>query len=62
MFAVRIGYPCFGTPKRSPDGKIVGYSAFGRWRVHNLFVNIYQKAMESNGKAQPYDVSEVYRF
>ena len=31
--AVRIGYPCFGQP-RLVNGKIVGYSSWGRWRVH----------------------------
>ncbi len=34
-FAVRVGYPCFGTPRRV-NGKIVGYPAWGRYRVHNL--------------------------
>ena len=33
--AVRVGYPCFGTPRRV-NGKIVGYPAWGRYRVHNL--------------------------
>ena len=35
LCAVRVGYPCFGTPRRV-NGKIVGYPAWGRYRVHNL--------------------------
>lgn len=58
--AVRIGYPCFGPPRRV-GGKIVGYPAYGRWRVHNLFVNVYQRAPEK-GLPQPYVVTQVYRF
>ncbi|PSC74075.1 aluminum-activated malate transporter 10 [Micractinium conductrix] len=37
FLSVRIGYPCFGDP-RKVNGKIVGYPAFGRWRVHSLYV------------------------
>jgi len=58
--AVRIGYPCFGNPRRV-GGRIVGYPAFGRWRVHNLYVNIWQRAPQL-GMAQPYTITEVYRF
>jgi len=39
----------------------VGYPAYGRWRVHNLYVSIYQKAPQY-GVPQPFDVTEVYRF
>lgn len=28
--SARIGYPCFGAPRRQPDGKITGYAAYGR--------------------------------
>lgn len=59
-FAVRVGYPCFGPPRRV-GGKVVGYPAYGRWRVHNLFVNIYQ-LFPQYGVAQPYTVTQVYRF
>ncbi|KAI7838650.1 hypothetical protein COHA_007576 [Chlorella ohadii] len=58
--SVRVGYPCFGTPRRV-NGKIVGYPAWGRYRVHNLYCNIWQKA-PIGGVAQPYDVNEFYRF
>ncbi|PRW45573.1 lysosomal Pro-X carboxypeptidase-like [Chlorella sorokiniana] len=58
--SVRAGYPCFGTPRRV-NGKIVGYPAWGRYRVHNLYCNIWQKAPQK-GIAQPYDVNEFYRF
>ncbi|PSC68216.1 Pre-mRNA-processing factor 17, partial [Micractinium conductrix] len=34
FLSVRIGYPCFGQP-RLVNGKIVGYSSWGRWRVHS---------------------------
>ena len=59
--AVRVGYPCFGNPRKNAQGKIVGYPAYGRWRVHNLFISIWQKVPQ-RGKVQPYDVYEVYRF
>ncbi|PRW45472.1 hypothetical protein C2E21_6076 [Chlorella sorokiniana] len=58
--SVRVGYPCFGTPRRV-NGKIVGYPAWGRYRVHNLYCDIWQKA-SLGGVAQPYDVNEFYRF
>lgn len=57
---MRVGYPCFGQPRRV-GGKVVGYPAYGRWRVHNLFVNIYQVAPQ-HGVAQPYAVTQVYRY
>ena len=55
-----IGYPCFGTPWRV-NGKIVGYPAYGRWRVHNLYVAILQR-MPQQGISQPYEVTETYRW
>ncbi|KAL4437779.1 hypothetical protein ABPG77_005691 [Micractinium sp. CCAP 211/92] len=58
--AVRIGYPCFGTPRRV-NGKIVGYPAYGRWRVHNLYVEVVQPVPQY-GVSQPYQVLNVYRF
>jgi hypothetical protein len=60
--AVRVGYPCFGNPKKNNQGKIVGYPAYGRWRVHNLYVSIWQKVTTSDGRVKPYDVVEVYRY
>ncbi|PSC75054.1 hypothetical protein C2E20_1724 [Micractinium conductrix] len=60
FLSVRIGYPCFGQP-RKVDGKIVGYVSWGRWRVHSLYVSVAQ-LVPQNGVAQPYAISEVYRF
>jgi hypothetical protein len=60
--AVRVGYPCFGNPTKNAQGKIVGYPAYGRWRVHNLYVSIWQKVPSSHGRVKPYDVLEVYRY
>ncbi|KAL4422920.1 hypothetical protein ABPG75_009117 [Micractinium tetrahymenae] len=60
FISVRIGYPCFGPPRRV-GGKIVSYPAYGRWRVHNLFVNVYQQAPQ-HGITQPYVVYQVYRY
>ena len=58
---MRVGYPCFGNPRKNAQGKIVGYPAYGRWRVHNLFISIWQKVPQ-RGTVQPYDVYVVYRF
>ncbi|PSC68210.1 hypothetical protein C2E20_8205 [Micractinium conductrix] len=58
--SVRIGYPCFGQPRRV-NGKIVGYSSWGRWRVHSLYISVLGPS-PLYGEPQPYQIKEVYRF
>ena len=59
--AVRVGYPCFGEPRRAANGRIEGYPMFGHWRVHNFYCHMYQEAPKV-GIMQPYQVSAAYRF
>lgn len=37
------------------------YPAYGRWRVHNLYVEVVQPVPQY-GVSQPYQVLNVYRF
>ena len=59
--AVRVAYPCFGNPTKAANGRVVSYPAYGRWRVHNLYVDVWQRAPQS-GVLQPYNVIQAYRF
>ena len=59
--AVRIAYPCFGNPTKAANGRILSYPAYGRWRVHNLYVSVWQRSPQY-GVLQPYTVQEAYRY
>ena len=59
--AVRIAYPCFGNPTKATNGRIMSYPAYGRWRVHNLYVDVWQRSPQS-GVLQPYTVMQAYRY
>ena len=61
FLSVRIAYPCFGNPTKASNGRIVSYPAYGRWRVHNLYVSVWQGAPRY-GVLQPYQVLQAYRY
>ena len=58
---MRIAYPCFGNPTKATNGRIMSYPAYGRWRVHNLYVDVWQRSPQS-GVLQPYTVMQAYRY
>ena len=58
---MRIADPCFGNPTKASNGRIVSDPAYGRWRVHNLYVHAGQDAPQY-GVPQPYQVLQAYRY